>query len=70
MMFHVIGGIVVYGFALYGVARLLGRRKGVGVVEAVNSPDDWHRSVPSEAMARPTNGRQAGMDVDSVSTAG
>ena len=69
-MFRVIGGIVVYGLALYGVAKLLGRRKGVGIVEAGNSPDDQHRSAPSEAMDRPTNEQLAGMDADSVQTAG
>ena len=69
-MFRVIGGIVVYGLALYGAAKLLGRRKGVGIGEAGSSPDDRNRSAPSEAMGRPANEQLAGMDADSVQTAG
>ena len=70
MMFRVIGGVVVYGFALYGVVKLLGRRKQVEVVEAANRQDDQPRSATAEHMHRPTSEQLASVDVDSTLAGG
>ena len=50
-MFRVIGGAVVYGFALYGVVRLLDRPKVAVVVQAGAKPEDERGSESSADVA-------------------
>ncbi len=70
MMFRVIGGVVVYGLALYGVAKLLERRKLGEAVEAANRQDGQPRSALAEPMHKPTSEQLASVDVDSTQVGG
>lgn len=70
MMFRVIGGVVVYGFALYGVVKLLGRRKKMDTVEAANRQDHKPRSATAEPMHSSTSEQLASVDVDSTQAGG
>lgn len=70
MMFRVIGGVVVYGFALYGVVKLLGRRKQMERVEAANRQDRQPRSATAAPMHSSTSEQLACADVDSTPGSG
>lgn len=63
MMFRVIGGIVVYGFALYGTAALMNRMKMRTVISPVQGDLKGTQGGSADEMDREYDERHAAAQV-------